>query len=118
MTSIKPPVPDSLRCCATTKKGERCKRPRMPGYDQCDTHGYTRKYFIQFQWRREVPKGPRHDWRSWRHFAVWPILFDTPEAARDHMNSVNIFTNFGGRRKASASVGRTARAFLTANRRG
>jgi hypothetical protein len=63
-----------------------------------------RKYCIRFQCRSDHPGGDLDDWRSWRRFMVWPMLFDTRKDAEDHMGYVDLFQNMRGLRKVSASV--------------
>jgi hypothetical protein len=67
-----------------------------------------RRYYIRFQWRRteEDTRYGRQDWRRYRQFAVWPMLFRTSEEAWDHLHGVpDMFANLRGtKRKLSCSV--------------
>jgi len=103
--------PTVHQCRGTTTRGEQCKRTAERGKVLCDTHGYRKKSYIQIQQRCDY-NGlyPRNNFRAWRKFSVWPILFDTDEDARKFMDECFTFRGINGR-KMSASIKRTRRTF-------
>lgn len=40
-----------------------------------------KRWYIRVQWKTGICKGDPMDWRSWRAFAVVPILFRSEQAA-------------------------------------
>ena len=62
------------------------------------------KFYIRIQQRQALPEGkdPR-DWRNYRKFSVWPILFETYAEAKEFLDQNFTFKNIHGR-KLSASV--------------
>lgn len=105
------------RCQGTTcRRGEQhqCKRAASAGLRMCHSHAYSKRYYIRTQCRRPdgpLPGADRQDWRSWRKFSVWPLLFESREAADEHLSKCFTFKGLHGR-KQSACVCPTRRAFL------
>lgn len=62
------------------------------------------RYCIRIQQRAAYNgRFPRDDWRAYRKWSVWPILFPTRDLAEEFMSACFTFKGLHGR-KMSASV--------------
>lgn len=106
-------VHNTGRCHANTQKDRRCRHAAMHNHHLCSVHGLHRKYYIQIQQRVSYdPNGKyeKSDWRAWRKFSVWPVLFNSAEEARQALHGCFTFENLPGR-QLSARVKATKKKF-------
>lgn len=67
---------------------------------------FVYKYAIRIQRRADFKGGDRKDWRNWRQFSVWPVLFDTEDDADAAMKSCFTFKGMRGRKLGAVIVSR------------
>ena len=96
---------DYIQCISSTTSGRRCKRNCTKGEPWCSSHSRKKVYYIQFQRRRgNVRKGGnKQNWRDWRIFSVYPLLFDYRSDAESFMKDCFTFENVAGH-KLSAGI--------------
>lgn len=67
---------------------------------------YKMSWYIRIQERADYHptyKGGRNNWRNWRKFSVWPLLFDTQSQCNDFIEACFTFSGLNGH-KMSASA--------------
>lgn len=95
------------RCTADTQRGFRCKRAAQFNHSTCDTHTGRFMFYIEIAHRSPYNgKYGRSDWRGYRKYSAWPILFKTRYDAEGYMAVCFTFKGIGTR-KVSASIQRT-----------